>query len=239
MTSKEWIEKRASEMAIAIEELKTINGLDESPEKLIHGVYNPTVDILEATKARCAEKGIEFGKLSWIGSEQAPDFDPRDPETVVVLDLTLGTLQATSEFAWEWAKDGQESSSRWEGILFDPGKLRLLEGSEAFQPFTLRWRRIKLNTNVNKKPMDVRSPQTSPGVALLFVAAQHPQRVKATDYEKRFCWYIPGLECSVPDDDPWRCVLYIYFDRDDRQLRLNAGWCSVSHDDSALPVFRE
>lgn len=207
--------------------------------RLIHEVYNPTADILEAVKARCAEKGIEFEKLRWIGTEQAPDFDPRDPETVVVLNVTLDTLQATFEFAWEWAKDGQENSWRWEGMLSDPGKLRLLEGSKEFQPFTLRWRRIKLNANVGKKPIDVRSPQTSPGVALIFVAAQHPQRVKATDYEKRFGWFVPGLACTAPDYEPWQSVPCVGFSRDNRQVWLNADWFDSGYGYLAVPVFRE
>lgn len=104
-----------------------IKNLTEQPEfKLVHGVYNPVADVLDAFKSRCATEGIDFDKFRWIGTEQAPDFDLKDPETVVVLDATLDTLQATFEFAWAWAVEGQEDSWRWEGMLSDPGKLRLL-----------------------------------------------------------------------------------------------------------------
>lgn len=217
-----------------------IGFLSDSPElKLVHGVYNAAADIYENFKTRCSEKGVDVAQFKWKSPEQAPDFDPNDPETVVVLDMTLGSLQETFEFAWEWVKDGQESDWRWDGLSTDADKLRLLDGSDAFEAYILRWRRIKLNTNVGKKPIDVRSVQTSPGLALLFVAAQHPARVKATDYEKRFGWFIPGLECTTPDGEPWRFVPYVCFGRDDRQVKLYASWYDISSADLSVPVFRE
>jgi hypothetical protein len=217
-----------------------IGFLSDSPElKLVHGVYNPAPDIYESFKTRCTEKDIDVAQFRWKGPEQAPDFDPNDPETVVVLDVTLDTLQSTFEFAWEWIKDGQESDWRWDGLSTDADKLRLLEGSDAFESYTLRWRRIKLNTNVGKKPIDVRSVQTSPGLALLFVAAQHPARVKAMDYEKRFGWFVPGIECTAPDDELWQCVPYVGFGQDDRQVELSARWYDDGNGDLSVPVFRE
>lgn len=217
-----------------MEQLKT-----HAKFKLVHGVFNPAADVLEATMLRLAEKGFPVDQFTWIGPKEAPDFDLRDPETVVVLDVTLGTLQETLEFAWDWAVEGQEDSWRWEGLETIPDKLRLLEGSEAFQSMTLRWRRIKLNVNVAKAPKDVRDPKSSPGLALILVAAQHPQRVKVIDYEKYFGWYIPGLECTAPGNEPWRGVPYVDFDRGDRQVRLGADWYEYSNDDLAVPVLRE
>ncbi|MEK7183452.1 MAG: hypothetical protein AAB776_02330, partial [Patescibacteria group bacterium] len=172
--------------------------------KLIHGVFNRAEDVLKATMERLVEKGFVVDQFTWIGSNTPPDFT-QDTEVVVALDVTLDTLQATLEFAYEWAAEGQENGGwRWEGLNTDPDKLRLLQGSAPFQPFTLRWRRIKLNANIGKKPIDVRSPEASPGTVLVFVAAQHPARVKATDYEKRFGWFVPGIECTAPGYEPWQ-----------------------------------
>lgn len=207
--------------------------------KLVHGVFNPAADILEASMLRLAEKGFVVDQFTWIGPKEAPDFDSRDHEMVVVLDVTLGSLQETLEFAWDWAVEGQEDSWRWGGLETTPDKLRLLEGSEAFQPMTLRWRRIKLNVNVAKAPKDVRDPKASPGLALLFVAAQHPQRVKVIDYEKYFGWHVPGLECTAPGLEPWQGVPYVYFSQGDRQVGLSAVWCERSHGTLAVPVLRE
>ncbi len=206
----------------------------------IHGVFNHQDSVLAAFKARCVEKDIDFGKFSWDGSEQAPEFDPNDSETVVVLDATLGTLQETFEFAWEWVVDGQEDKRRWDGLDSAPEKLALLDGIE-FKAWTLRWVRIKLNANVDKKPGAVRNAKTSPGCALLFMSAEHPERVKATDYERRFGFYLPGLKCTVPNYVPWTHVpyVYFYFYRDDRQVRLSAHWRERAYSFLAVPVLRE
>lgn len=216
-----------------------VGRLDEFPEfRLVHGVFNTTADVLAAFKARCASKGVDFGKFSWVGSEQAPEFDPNDPETVVVLDATLDTLQNTFEFAWAWTVDGQDDKWRWEGMISDAEKLALLDGLE-FKPYTLRWVRIKLDTNVGKKPIDVRDPKSSPGCALLFMSAEHPARIKATDYEKRFGFWLPGLKCTAPDEWQWRHVPYVYFFRGDRQVELDSLWYGNSYGYLAVPSFRE
>ena len=211
----------------------------EPAAQLIHGVFNRAEDVLKATLERLVEKGFTVDQFTWIGPEAPPDFT-QDTEVVVALDATLDTFQATFEFAWKWAAEGQENGSwRWEGLNTDPDKFRLLEGSAPFQPFTFRWRRIKLNTNVGKRPIDVRSPEASPGTVLVFVAAQHPARVKATDYEKRFGWFVPGIECTAPGYEPWQGVPYVYFDQDDRRVRLGASWCDGGRDGLGVPVFRE
>lgn len=214
--------------------LKSFNAKSD----LIHGVFNTTDNVLAAFKARCAAKGIDFAKFSWIGSEVAPEFDPNDPETVVVLDATLGTLQETFEFVWAWTADGQEKQWRWEFLASVPTKLALLDGLE-FAPHTLRWVRIKLDTNVGSKPIDVRNAQTSPGCALLFMSAEHPKRIKATDYETRFSFWLSGLKCTAPVGGAWRSVPYIIFNIDARQveLRLNGDACPDIH--LAIPSFRE
>ena len=230
--------------------VKKLNGDDDLVEQfvkvgltlpafaLIHGVFNKQDDVLAAFKSRCAAKGIDFGRFSWVGSETAPEFDPDDPETVVVLDATLDTLQETFEFAWEWTVDGQDDKWRYEGMFSDAEKLALLDGLE-FKPFTLRWVRIKLDTNVGKRPIDVSDPKSSPGCALLFMSAEHPARIKATDYEKRFGFWLPGLKCTAPDEEQWRSVPYVDFRRGHRRVRLYSRWGDDSYGSLAVPSFRE
>jgi len=220
----------------------------ERPEfRLVHSVFNKQEDVLTAFTARCVSRGIDFGRFTCVGSQYAPDIDPNDPETVVVLDATLDTLQNTFEFAWEWTADGQNDKWRYDGMISDSKNLRLLsderpddaEGdSPDFKPWTLSWRRIKLDTNVGKKPIDVRDPKSSPGCALLFMSAEHPARIKATDYEKRFSFWLPGLKCTSPDGGQWRGVPCARFCRGNRQVRLSSLWHGDSSDGLAVPSFR-
>ncbi|MFA4954349.1 MAG: hypothetical protein WC641_03490 [Patescibacteria group bacterium] len=215
---------------------------------LIHGVFNKQEDVLTTFKTYHEAKGIDFGKFSWVGPKAAPDFDPTDPETVVVLDATQDTLQNTFEFAWQWTCDGQDDKYRWEGMVSDSKKLRLLsddrkddaEGdSPEFKPWTIAWRRIKLDTNVGKRPIDVRDPKSSPGCALLFMSAEHPARIKATDYKKRFGYWLPGLKCSAPGERQWRSVPDVSFGRDGRRVGLDSDPDDYSLDGLAVPSFRE
>jgi hypothetical protein len=216
-----------------------VEQLEKEPEfTFIHDVFNPAVYVLAAFKTRCAAKGIDFDRFSWIGSEVAPDFDPNDAETVVVLDATLDTLQNTFEFAWAWTVDGQEGEYRYEGVASDSDRLALLDGLE-FKPWTLRWVRIKLNTNVGSKPIDVRDPEASPGCALLFMSAEHPERVKVTDDEWCFRFFLPGLKCKDIGDEAWRDVPYVYFDRYDRRVELHSHWCDYCDCNLSVPSFRE
>jgi len=247
--------KRRRELDENLRECNTLLGLEPNSRErvcwqasLIHGVFNKQDHVLAAFKEWCAAKNIDFGRFSWGGPEAAPDFDPNDHETVVVLDATLDTLQNTFEFAWEWTVDGQEYSSR--GEAFMQKKLRLLsderpddaEGdSPDFKPWTLSWQRIKLDTNIDKKPSDVRN-SNSPGCALLFMTAEHPERIKATDYQTCFPFWLPGLKWtdSTLPGLKWADVPCVSFNHGCRAVSLSSGRCdSTWNHDRAVPVLLE
>ncbi len=216
-----------------------VEQLEKEPEfKFVHDVFNPAVYVLAAFKTRCAVKGIDFDRFSWIGSEVAPDYDPNDPDTVVVLDATLDTLKDTFEFAWAWTVDGQEDEFRYEGVVSDSDRLALLDGLE-FKPWTLRWVRIKLNANIGSRPIHVRDPRSSPGCALLFMSAEHPERIKDIDYEFGFGFFLPGLMCKDEGDKEWRCVPYVYFACIERRVELDSHLSDYSDDNLDVPFLRE
>lgn len=215
---------------------------------LVHNVFRRQDDVLAAFKTHHEAKGIDFGKFSWVGSKTAPEFDPNDPETAVVLDATHDTLQSTFEFVWAWTVDGQDDKHQWEGMVSDSKKLRLLsdereadaEGdSPEFKPWTLAWRRIKLDVNVGKRPIDVRNVKTSPGCALLFMSAEHPARIKAIDYETRFGFWLPGLKCTAPGGRTLCRVPYVHFDRVRRRVGLDSRRDDRSGSHLTVPAFRE
>jgi len=220
---------------------------DQPVFRLIHGVFNKQDDVLASFKARCAAKGIPFTYFSWISSETPPDFTD-DEEVVVVLDATLATLRYTFEFAWQWTVDEQEYEWRDEDMVSDSKKLRLLSDDREddadgdgieFRPWTLAWRRIKLNTNIGKKPIDIRDPKSSPGCALLFMSAEHPVRIKAVDYKTRFCFQLPGLKCTVRSEGRWLSVPCVFFRCECREVRLDSIGYGSSHGSLAVPVYLE
>ncbi|MBT4857281.1 hypothetical protein HON52_03795 [Candidatus Uhrbacteria bacterium] len=209
--------------------------------ELIHRVYIPTSSILCNFYVRCVKKSINFDRFTWDGSENPPEFDMDDPETVVVLEASLGSLRETHEFASEWAGDGQETYHPDEDIITDQSGLRLLKGSEEFQPWTLRWRRIKLDVNIYKGVDEVRDPKRSPGIALIYVAAQHPQRMKEILTHSRMGWSIPGLEYRTPHDT-WRQILVVNlysFGGKQAELHLYLSYDLIKCYHTTIPVYRE
>lgn len=218
-------------------------------QNLVHGVFNTTIDVLVAFKVRCAEKGIDFGKFSWVGSEQAPKFDPKDPETVVVLDATLDTLAETVDFAWEWTADMQKSARRTDNMMrLNHNKLRLRsderyadaqgDGSE-FVPYILKWVRIKLDTNVGEVLYRALDEKESPGCALLFMAAQHPERIRAIDHKNRFAFWLPGLKRRAPGEfQVWSYIPIVSYDQIDGTVHLTCCVGYMQLFDVAVPSFR-
>lgn len=172
--------------------------------ELAHGIFNASSSVLENALRHLKAKGYDPSQFTWIGPEICPFNYTDDPEVVIVLDITLGTLEETFEFAYTWAATGQRMS-RW--VQFEAGnlKIRILKGAEPFQPFTLRWRQIDIGTNMNRKPCEIRDPKRSPGVALILMLAEHPLIARQT-----FRWghlaelYLTGLEWTDDESDSVR-----------------------------------
>ncbi len=202
------------------------------------GVFSSTSDILRSFKDKCALHQIDRSKFSWVTSKRPLGFT-RDDEVVVVLDITLDTLQHTIDFAWKWITDGQEDWVRYEDSTHIGGKTshyELIQGLE-FKPWTLSWRRIKLDANVGRRPGEVRNPETSPACALMFVAAQHPVRVKAMNSKGRPNFWIPGLVylCMVDSEGGFEMIPRI--GRSQGPWLIADGPFSHGSDGMAVPVY--
>jgi hypothetical protein len=163
---------------------------------LVHGVFTCQNDVLAALKARCIEKQIDFHRFAWIGSEQAGHFDSGDRELAVVLEVTLGDFKETFSFAWEWAASRFKEATIIEefGVLLK--SMEALPGS-SFQPWTIRWTRIKLDAYKKGKAQEVRAVEKSPGLGILFLAAEHPQRIERISSKGRRAVSLPAIVCSV------------------------------------------
>lgn len=198
-----------------------VGRLEEFPPfRLIHDVFSPTTEVLSSFRERCTTKNIDFGRFSWIGSKTPPEFDRNDPYTVVVLDVTLDTLHSTFTFAWEWVIDEQEGVQALNTVDSRSQYLRLLRPPagpywyhsrqrkpppppkpKLIEPYTLWWRRIKLDVHIDQSPLTFREANSSPGCALLFLMAEHPAWVKDMIERKktyRGLW-LPGLAYDGPE----------------------------------------
>ncbi len=207
--------------------------------KLIHDRYNNPILALEQLRARCAflaVKGvdIDFDRFSWRGSLTGPgEFDPEDPEIAVVLDVTLDTLWNTFYFATAWACDVLESNTAGSIAMNKrDSDFALLEGQE-FEPWTLRWVRMRLDTQRDKNVLEVRDPKTSPGCAIFYMMAQHPRYMWMARLEPKF--WIPGLRST------WGCdqltgVPYVSLHRRKRQLRIYGGWSGTNQPHNSAPI---
>ena len=200
---------------------------------LVHGVFNKGAVVLKAFHARCIEMEIDYNRFSWKTGGRPPEFDPNDPEIVVVLEATLGSLRQTFDFAWEWIKDVHETQEREPELSSNPRFLESLRSIE-FAPWTIAWRRIKLNANLGKNPIDCSEAEASPGCALLFVAAQHPEWIKQAD---GIGIRGPGLWLLGLAYDGGLKVPYLYKQYDTKLLELSVGRGFTAYQDIAAPTF--
>ncbi|OIO52026.1 hypothetical protein COY93_03490 [Candidatus Uhrbacteria bacterium CG_4_10_14_0_8_um_filter_58_22] len=86
------------------------------------------------------------------------------------------------------------------------------------------WRRIKLDAFVGRAPIDVRHPYLSPGCSLLFLAAQHPGRIRAMQerQSRHLGFWLPGLRCTEPNGSPLASVPFFCFRSEADRLCLSA-----------------
>jgi len=144
----------------------------------------------------------------------------------------------TFELWWKIIVAQQPGEHRWSGVKSDSDHLKLLEGIEH-PGKCLRWEVIDLAANRNKKPKDVRSPQTSPHAGILAAAAHFPKWVQAMDGETVPYVSIGGYELNVPVFGEWMHVLDLDWLAGNRQVRLLAFHAGFPNRYWAVPSLRE
>lgn len=205
---------------------------------LKHNVFNPSARVHVNLMLRLALMQMRAERdFRWVGSCTAPNFTD-DPEVVVILYATLGTLEQTAHFYWNWASSLQESFHKDPTLGFDPSVFRLWN-NVRFEPWTMRWLMIKLNDNFRKSPANIRTLHPRlPGPEVLAVLAEHPERVKASNgTEHRPYLWMAGIETSIPDYSPVAGVPLAWFDQSDRRIGLDAGIRDSVSPNYAVPVF--
>lgn len=140
---------------------------------LIHGVDTPAIQILLDVQMRLAGYG-GVARFSWAGYSKPPA-PSKKREVATVLDIQLGTPRETFAFALTWAAHGKEVDylDMNQGDRFEP-----IPGAEEFTPWTMQWRRLRLDRAVGDDTHKKLAPEKALGATGLFVAAQHPERIR-------------------------------------------------------------
>lgn len=176
-------------------------------DDLIHGVFMSTEEVVGAFKRRRDTRDLEHG---WKFSDEdinqilmnAPVWT-QDAETGIALfgmltppdGSTIEPVQLTFEEGWSWAASRHPCSQRRSDLKSDPNSLHLVQGVPAarMHPGDLRWVRIKLDSHQPRPPRDV-DHATRAGLELLFLAAEHPHRVRAMNGKDRPSWNLSAIE---------------------------------------------
>lgn len=146
-------------------------------------------------------------------------------------------IQRTFEELWDIASSLQPNNWRYESLKSDKKHLRLLDGIEH----TPGIRRVTLDLGANWdttngiRPMDVRGKDSVHAEALA-AAAHFPDWVQAMDGERVPYVWMPGYQVTIPGNEAWRYLPYLYWDRDDREVKLDAGWDAYRDCNWACPV---
>ena len=157
-------------------------------------LYTPPEVVLDNVLWRYGERTRGPSRFSWIGSATPPALQT-ESDAPLVLSISFGTLEDTINRAWEWISEQFPNALRWGGFLTDSDHLRLLFGME-FKPWTLAWEQISLSANLGARPCD--HTMRLPGVASLFAAAQHPDRMRAINERTHNGFWISGMHCRSP-----------------------------------------
>jgi hypothetical protein len=186
----------------------------------IRRLHTPTEVMYEDAVRRITHHtAYALGNFNWVGTPAGsllPDqchFSYPDPwHEVIVLEVMLATLAETFRFAWDWLCDERPGRVQLATNLErDLQGLRQQSGTPAFEPFTLRWRRLNYRCHSATPAAQVRGGQKAPGAATLLAAVQHPALIDKLFKEgSPTGWFISGITYTY--GEPARdTVLYLRF----------------------------
>ena len=143
---------------------------------------------------------------------------------------------------------GESGFWRWErlhsGKVPYKGKpverLRLLNGDHTHKA-VIEWIVTDLDTNRKRESVTAVRGVKSLADELLVVAWMFPDMIRAIDYDKLPRLFAAGYESNVPefDDEAWQNVVIVDFNRDGRQVFVDASDRSSDNSDYSVPGLRE
>ncbi len=253
-TSEATVRRQLLELreAICLEGVSKIEGARRQRPRLLHDRYTPIAQQVQNIWRWNKRYGWGLPK----GWDERLDVPPAEslaelasPENRLISVNVVAFLEAkdgvlgehrTFDAYWEIIKAQHPNQYRNPNLRAISDSLQLLPGI-THEP-GVRIEVIEHGANWEKeaglKPMDVRSPETSPHAGLLASAAQHPRRIRKMDGTTVPFEWIAGYQCSVPGRDPWRRVPLWGWSRGDRQVDLGVNWDGYTDPYYSVPVVR-
>lgn len=131
-------------------------------------------------------------------------------------------------------------SWRWPNLRSAKQYLRLLVGNNTHHA-VVEWIVIDLDTNRERDSITaVRGPKSLADELFAF-AWMFSDYIRSINYEDNPGLFAGGYELNVPEHggEPWQCVPYVYWYRDDSEVILDASWPSNGDSYYSVPVLEE
>lgn len=220
------LSRRIKEGSIPYE--PTFNLLQKISEGSLHEIFElpnswaiSPFEQLEIARKRNRDYGWGFTQEEFRLLEKTvplPFALPKREDTVIILDISLDTIQETFEEAWRcriekvllhpWNRDRETTRT-------DKEHLRLITGKHHIRG--MRWKRVDLTSNWGAgewlaknqderpggsfSPKSVRSPKKSPSSEILWAASYFPEWIELMYQQEMPNVWLPGYEFHVPEEE--------------------------------------
>ena len=119
-------------------------------------------------------------------------------------------------------------------------RLRLLSGNDTHHA-CVEWIVADLDTHRKRESITAVRDSKSLADELLVIAWMFPDMIRASDYDKLPGLFAGGYEVNLPGsgDEAWQHVALVHFDRDSREVSVNARGRSDDDSYCSVPRLRE
>ncbi|MBP7134297.1 hypothetical protein KBA73_03700 [Patescibacteria group bacterium] len=161
-------------------------------------------------------EGMDLSRFTWLTSREPPPF-PTQKHAGLVLDVTLGSLRDTFEFAWRLIVANGKRTLRDVPLRTDSKHLRQ---RSSFRSWTLAWRTMSFTGEGSESEIE----EEATGCSALFALAEHPKLVR----QGGVAWLISDL-MFVDPRRPGACEYLTLKGGGRGHLELSKWWNSLDY----------
>ncbi|MGA3150290.1 MAG: hypothetical protein ABSD10_01560 [Candidatus Saccharimonadales bacterium] len=189
----------------------------------------------------------QIKSVGWFDTVDTSSDHVQSVNDLEIFYIEFGSSEGNVEAYWRAIKANQPNARCYDGLKIDSNHLRLTPTARWYEPGI---HRIRINLVAHWEPEDGRSVlqvreqaartgETLAAAEVLAAYAVHDELLRQQDGTNLPYADMAGFEATVPDDQPWTSVLYLYGDRVSREVGLDAGWADRVRSNWAAPVVRE